>query len=158
MLLGRHRRGILELPGGTVEAGESPRETGVRGLAEETGLSARPDEVRLLGTLAGHVEDVVRVTVGAVVSIWRGRPATRPGESVGDWAWYPLHRLPGGLYECSAQVPTAWRPGLPVDPPAHFTPYATTTAPGSGVSLPRRGPGPAGPRRRAGRRARRSRP
>ncbi|WP_370594981.1 class I SAM-dependent methyltransferase [Streptomyces griseoviridis] len=51
-----------------------------------------------------------------------------------------------------------WRPGLPVDPPAHFTPYATTTAPGSGVSLPRRGPGPAGPRRRAGRRARRSRP
>jgi hypothetical protein len=31
---------------------------------------------------------------------------------------------------CSAQVLTAWRPGLPVDhAPARFTPYATGAGP-----------------------------
>ncbi|MGW1950990.1 NUDIX domain-containing protein [Streptomyces sp. NPDC001940] len=121
------RRGTLELPGGTVEAGESFEETVIRELAEETGLSARPDDVTLLGTLVDHVEDVVRVTVGAVVSAWQGRPATQPDESVGDWAWYPLDQLPDGLFVCSAQILTAWRPDLPIDhTSAHFTPYAPT--------------------------------
>lgn len=37
LLLGRHRRGTWELPGGTVEPGESLQETAVRELAEEAG-------------------------------------------------------------------------------------------------------------------------
>ncbi|MFE6961566.1 NUDIX domain-containing protein [Streptomyces sp. NPDC057696] len=131
LLLGRHRRGTLELPGGTVEAGESFEQTVIRELAEETGLTARPDDVTLLGTLVDHVGGVVRVTVGAVVSAWQGRPATQPDESVGDWAWHPLDQLPDGLFVCSAQILTAWRPDLPIDhSPAHFTPYAHRT-PGS---------------------------
>ncbi|MHB9855478.1 bifunctional class I SAM-dependent methyltransferase/NUDIX hydrolase [Streptomyces krungchingensis] len=40
LLLGRHRHGTWELPGGTVEPGESLEETVVRELAEETGLRA----------------------------------------------------------------------------------------------------------------------
>lgn len=125
ILLGRHRRGTLELPGGTVEPGESLEETVVRELAEETGLIVRTADVRLLGTLVDHVEDVVRVTVGALVTTWQGSPATQPDERVGDWAWYPLDRLPDGLFVCSAQILTAWRPELPIaHTPAHFTPYA----------------------------------
>ncbi|MFJ4714502.1 NUDIX domain-containing protein [Streptomyces sp. NPDC088785] len=125
LLLGRHRRGTLELPGGTVEPGESLAETAVRELAEETGLRARPEDVTLLGTLIDRVGDVVRVTVGAVVSDWRGEPATQPDEKVGDWGWWPLDRLPDGLFDCSGQILRAWRPDLPIDaPPAHYTPFA----------------------------------
>ncbi|MFE9987563.1 NUDIX domain-containing protein [Streptomyces sp. NPDC005381] len=124
LLLGRHRRGTLELPGGTVEAGESFEATAVRELAEETGLIAELGDVQLLGTLVDHVEGVPRITVGAIVHAWRGEPATQPAESVGDWAWHPLDRLPNGLFVCSAQILTAWRPDLPIDhTPAHFTPF-----------------------------------
>lgn len=125
ILLGRHRRGTLELPGGTVEAGESFEAAVVRELGEETGLIALPSDVRLLGTLVDHVDGVLRVTVGALVRAWRGQPATQPDESVGEWAWHPLDQLPDGLFVCSAQILTAWRPDLPIDhTPAHFTPFA----------------------------------
>ncbi|WP_420036114.1 bifunctional class I SAM-dependent methyltransferase/NUDIX hydrolase [Streptomyces sp. cg28] len=126
VLLGRHRRGTLELPGGSVEPGESFEDAVVRELAEETGLIARTCDVELLGTLVDRVEDVLRVTVGARVHAWQGRPATQPDESVGDWAWHRLDNLPDGLFECSAQILTSWKPGLPIDhPTAHFTAFAS---------------------------------
>ncbi|MEU8653717.1 NUDIX domain-containing protein [Streptomyces sp. NPDC048737] len=124
LLLGRHRRGTLELPGGTVEPGESLQETVVRELAEESGLHADPADVRLLGMLLDQVGDVVRITFGALVTRWSGEPAGQPDEPVGDWRWWPLDALPPNLFECSAQILTAWRPDLPIDhPPAHFTPF-----------------------------------
>ncbi|WP_405749401.1 bifunctional class I SAM-dependent methyltransferase/NUDIX hydrolase [Streptomyces sp. NBC_01411] len=128
LLLGRHRRHTFELPGGTVEAGESFEDAVIRELREETGLIARPDDVRLLGTLVDHVGGVLRVTVGALVHAWQGQPATQPNETVGDWAWYPLDQLPDGLFVCSAQILTSWQPDLPIDhAPAHFTPFAYGT-------------------------------
>lgn len=134
ILLGRHRLGTLELPGGSVEAGESFENAVIRELAEETGLVTRAENVELLGTLVDHVEGVLRVTVGALVHSWQGRPATQPDESVGDWAWYPLDQLPDDLFVCSAQILTAWRPGLPIDhPPAHFTRCAATHSDPRGV-------------------------
>ncbi|MFJ4513867.1 bifunctional class I SAM-dependent methyltransferase/NUDIX hydrolase [Streptomyces sp. NPDC088816] len=125
ILLGRYRRGTLELPGGSVEAGESFEDAVIRELSEETGLAVHAEDVRLLGTLVDHVEGVLRITVGALVHAWQGQPTTQPDESVGDWAWYPLDQLPDGLFVCSAQVLTAWRPDLAIDhPPAHFTAFA----------------------------------
>ncbi|MGW0769049.1 bifunctional class I SAM-dependent methyltransferase/NUDIX hydrolase [Streptomyces sp. NPDC002676] len=123
LLLGRHRLGTRELPGGTVEPGESLQEAVVRELAEETGLYADPADVRLLGMLLDQAGDVVRITFGALVTRWRGEPTDQPDESVGDWRWWPLDSLPPNLFECSAQILTAWRPDLPIDhTPARFTP------------------------------------
>ncbi|MGW5618362.1 bifunctional class I SAM-dependent methyltransferase/NUDIX hydrolase [Streptomyces sp. NPDC003877] len=128
LLLGRHRRGTWELPGGTVEPGESLQETVVRELGEETGLAARPEDVRLLGTLLDDAGGVVRVTVPALVTAWRGEPSDQPGESVGRWRWFALDRLPEQLFVCSAQALTTWRPALPIDhTPAFFTPFGTGT-------------------------------
>ncbi|MFF3490098.1 NUDIX domain-containing protein [Streptomyces sp. NPDC002795] len=80
VLLGRHRHGTLELPGGHVEAGESFEEAVVRELVEETGLRARPEDIALLGTLVDHAGDVVRLTVGALVTAWAGvAPGTLSG-------------------------------------------------------------------------------
>ncbi|WP_328745339.1 bifunctional class I SAM-dependent methyltransferase/NUDIX hydrolase [Streptomyces sp. NBC_00285] len=125
LLLGRHRRGTWELPGGTVEPGESLVDTVVRELREETGIEARPTDVRLLGTLLDDVDGVVRMTVASQVTAWRGEPGDQPDERVGDWRWFALGRLPENLFVCSAQGLTAWRPDLPIDhTPAHFTPYA----------------------------------
>ncbi|MFD3514893.1 NUDIX domain-containing protein [Streptomyces sp. NPDC058657] len=128
LLLGRHRRGTIELPGGTVEIhdGGSLQKAVARELREETGLVAQPEDIILLGTLLDHVGEVVRMTVGAVVTAWQGEPSTQPDESVGEWAWWPLDQLPqDDLFECSAQILTAWRPDLPIDhTPAQFVPYA----------------------------------
>ncbi|WP_449348630.1 bifunctional class I SAM-dependent methyltransferase/NUDIX hydrolase [Streptomyces shaanxiensis] len=125
LLLGRHRRGTWELPGGTVEPGESLEETVVRELREETGIESRPTDVRLMGTLLDDVDGVVRMTVATEVTAWRGEPSDQPDERVGDWRWFPLDRLPENLFVCSAQGLTAWRPELPIDhAAAHFTRYA----------------------------------
>ncbi|WP_426570431.1 NUDIX domain-containing protein [Streptomyces canus] len=67
ILLGLHRRGTLELPGGNVAAGESFEDAVNREPTEETGLVARAKDVGLLGTLVDHVAGVLRVTVGALV-------------------------------------------------------------------------------------------
>lgn len=128
LLLGRHRRGTWELPGGHVEPGESLAGTVAREVREETGCAVREEDVELLGLLLDEAQGVLRATVAAVVTAWDGEPGDQPGEKVGDWRWWPLDRLPDGLFVPSAQCLTLWRPDLPIDhPPARFHPLRAGT-------------------------------
>ncbi|MFE2544985.1 bifunctional class I SAM-dependent methyltransferase/NUDIX hydrolase [Actinacidiphila glaucinigra] len=123
LLLGRHRRGTWELPGGSVERGESLTGTAAREVKEETGCIVREEDVELLGLLLDEVQGTLRATVAAVITAWDGEPGDQPGESVGDWRWWPLDRLPDGLFIPSAQCLTTWRPDLPIEhPPARLHP------------------------------------
>jgi 8-oxo-dGTP diphosphatase len=42
--------GLLEFPGGGIEAGETPLRAVVREVAEEVGITIRPEHARLMGT------------------------------------------------------------------------------------------------------------
>ncbi|MGW0469276.1 bifunctional class I SAM-dependent methyltransferase/NUDIX hydrolase [Streptomyces sp. NPDC003027] len=125
LLLGKHRRGTWELPGGSVEPGETFAEAAVRELAEEAGLVAEPGGVQVLGTLLDRVGGVVRVTVPVLVTRWSGVPRQRE-DAIGDWRFWPQGALPQPLFVPSSQCLTAWQPNLPLDhPPAHFQPFAS---------------------------------
>lgn len=84
---------------------------------EETGCTARQEEVVLLGTLLDDNCGVARSTMVAVINRWKGEPADQPDESMSDWHWYPLDQLPDGLFIPTAQSLTVWRPDLQIDHP-----------------------------------------
>ncbi|MFB7341298.1 NUDIX domain-containing protein [Streptomyces hydrogenans] len=128
VLLGRHRRGTWEVPGGSLEPGETFVEAVIRELAEETGLIAKPADVQLLGTLLDHVGGVLRLTVPALVTRWSGTPRELE-RTIGSWRFWSLDALPQPLFEASSQCLTAWEQRLPLDhPPADFQPYNTRHA------------------------------
>ncbi|MFF3091593.1 NUDIX domain-containing protein [Streptomyces nojiriensis] len=114
VLLGHHRRGTFELPGGSVEPGESFAEAAVRELNEEANLVAEVDDTVVLGTLLDRVGDVVRVMVPVLVTRWSGLPQQRE-EAIGSWRFWPLDALPQPLFVPSAQCLTAWDPTLLIE-------------------------------------------
>lgn len=98
-------------------------------MKEETGCTVREEDVELLGLLLDEAQGMLRATVAAVITAWDGEPGDQPGESVGDWRWWPLDRLPNGLFVPSAQCLTTWRPDLPIEhPPARLHPLWGTGA------------------------------
>ncbi len=124
LLLGKHRLGTWELPGGVAERGETFEEAAVRELAEEAALVADPTDVQALGTLLDRVGDVVRVTVPVLVTRWSGVPQQRE-DAIGAWRFWPHDALPQPLFVPSSQCLTAWRPDLALDhPPVYFQPFA----------------------------------
>ncbi|WP_306215156.1 NUDIX domain-containing protein [Actinoplanes sp. RD1] len=79
-----------EIPGGTVEADESPRAAVIRELAEELGLAVEPG--RLLVTdwvppRAGRTEGLMLVFDGGVLSAARAADIVLPADELRSWAW-----------------------------------------------------------------------
>ncbi|CAM5313533.1 bifunctional class I SAM-dependent methyltransferase/NUDIX hydrolase [Streptomyces abikoensis] len=127
VLLGLHRSGVWECPGGKIDPGESIEETAVRELHEETSLSARVEDVEVIGLLLDEAGGTNRATAVVVVTAYEGVPVAAEPELVSRWEWAATDALPGPLFVPSAQGLRAWRPELPVDhPPAHV--YRLTAA------------------------------
>ncbi|WP_217556771.1 NUDIX domain-containing protein [Streptomyces sp. GbtcB6] len=127
VLMGQHRLGPYELPGGKVDArdgvGESIETAAIRELAEETGLVAHPKDVQVLAVLLDARHNLNRLTAAVLIRRFQGTPTANEPKVVAQWQWRRLDDLPSPLFVPSAQVLTHWRPDLPIDhPPAHRYP------------------------------------
>lgn len=127
VLVGQHRSGTYELPGGKVDAfdgaSESIEAAAIRELAEETGLVAHPEDVQVLAVLLDARHNLNRLTAAVLIRRFQGTPTAKEPKVVAQWQWRRLNDLPSPLFVPSAQVLSHWRPDLPIDhPPAHRYP------------------------------------
>jgi 8-oxo-dGTP diphosphatase len=92
--------GLWAMPGGTIEAGETPHEAARREVEEETGLRARlvVDIEQWHWTDKWHPEHPwVTLYVGATVE--DGDPVQTEPSKQGPWGWYEPTRLPQPLWD-----------------------------------------------------------
>ena len=88
------RVGSWCLPAGFMEAGETPEQTAVRELHEETGVIAQL--TGLLGVYAGFDDPRVRAVLILYTGLATGGEE-RAGDDATELAWFPLDALPDDL-------------------------------------------------------------
>jgi 8-oxo-dGTP diphosphatase len=81
-------RGMLALPGGFVDVGETVEQAALRELEEETGVAPEAAELRLAGVYSQPGRDPRGWTVSALFRIDVGeRPPARPGDDAAAVEW-----------------------------------------------------------------------
>ncbi|MFJ4843411.1 NUDIX hydrolase [Streptomyces sp. NPDC088746] len=119
ILLGRHRGGTWELPGGKVDPTfESVAEAAARELREETGLRVPVDAVTVFAMVHDVAGGINRISMAALVRVDSAVPQVTEPHLVGEWRWTDPEELPGPLFDPSAQILAVWRPDLAVEHPA----------------------------------------
>lgn len=85
------KKGAWCLPGGFMENGESPENSALRELLEETGLTGKIDLLLGLVTTPGTVYDSILMT-GFLVRSYTGKPEA--GDDAEEVRWFPRDALP----------------------------------------------------------------
>lgn len=99
-----HGNGLLQLPGGKPDEGESLEQTAIREVLEETGLHIdAPRE------LARQIDDFPEIgkrytTVFFGTNVATGTPVNNEPDKCEGWAWYALAALPTDLFAIDAST------------------------------------------------------
>ncbi|MEU3407669.1 methyltransferase, FxLD system [Streptomyces sp. NPDC006670] len=114
VLLGRSRRGMLELPGGKTTGPEDFAAAAVRELAEETGLVADPADAYVVTMLADDSHGVPRLTAVVRITAWTGTLANPEPDTFHRWEFFDLHALAcvGEVFVPAALAIDAVWPGI----------------------------------------------
>jgi 8-oxo-dGTP pyrophosphatase MutT (NUDIX family) len=99
-----------EIPGGSVDADESPYDAAVRELNEELGMSVRPGRLLVVDWVppqAGRTEGVMFVFDGGVLDATRTGEIHLPIEELRSWAWCTVDEAVQRLSEVLGRRATA---------------------------------------------------
>ncbi|MEU3299801.1 methyltransferase, FxLD system [Streptomyces sp. NPDC006678] len=137
VLLGRSQQG-WELPGASAEPGEGFEHTAVRALAEQTGVTADPDDAHVVGVHLDAPDGFPRTSVVVRISAHAGQVQPLKSDVFGHGDWRPLYALRrlDRLSAASARaLDLVWPGVLPYVPSAHMYPVDCAYSPVPGESL-----------------------
>ncbi|MEU0665346.1 methyltransferase, FxLD system [Streptomyces lavendulocolor] len=120
VLLGRSRRGMLELPGGKTRGPEGFAAAAVRELAEETGLVADPADAYVVTMLVDDSHGIPRLTAVVRITAWTGILTNQEPELFARWEFVDLYALAcvGDVFApAAAAVDAVWPGVIPSLPP-----------------------------------------
>lgn len=132
VLLGRSRRGMLELPGGKTCGPEDFAAAAVRELAEETGLVASPSDAHVVTMLVDDSHGIPRLTAVVRITAWTGTLTNAEADKFDRWEFFDLHALAciGDVFTpAAAAIDSVWPGVIPNLPPVVSYPLATDRPP-----------------------------
>ncbi|MFJ9742028.1 methyltransferase, FxLD system [Streptomyces sp. NPDC101166] len=120
VLLGRSRRGVLELPGGKTRGPEGFAAAAVRELAEETGLLAEEADAHVVTMLIDDSHGIPRLTAVVRITAWTGTVADPEEDKFDRWEFFDPHALArvGDIFVPAAAALDAVWPGVIRDLPS----------------------------------------
>ncbi|MEU8779480.1 methyltransferase, FxLD system [Streptomyces sp. NPDC048606] len=135
VLLGRSRRGMLELPGGKTTGPEDFATAAVRELAEETRLIADPADAHVVTMLVDDSHGIPRLTAVVRITAWTGTLTNPEPDKFDRWEFFDLHALAcvGDAFVSAAlAIDSVWPGVIPYLPPVVSYPLAAGRPPAPG--------------------------
>lgn len=120
LLLGRSKRGMLELPGGKTTGPEDFAAAAVRELAEETGLVADPSGAHVVTMLVDDSHGIPRLTAVVRITAWTGTLSNPEAHKFDRWEFHDPHALAwaGDVFAPAAlAIDSLWPGVIPNLPP-----------------------------------------
>lgn len=104
-----HGEGTWTMPGGGLHFGETFEEGAYREVLEETGIEISTDSMQLISLSNDKVEDAHFVTIGFLITEWKGEASVMEPDEITEWDWFDLDHLPSPLFICTERLLNRYR-------------------------------------------------